>query len=973
LIFSHSAIVLVGTHSETPEGRDDATFFPNDVYSREYGTFANEVEQRVKIEIKRLNLVAAEELNHLQTTSLPSVRANLAASRQCWQSLMELYGTSRQSLANLSSESETSFQAMLQKQIHDTSVAPLLRRCADDMLQYIMLQRSSEERLRRLCGVRDGSTPSLDCKAVKMRLMHLSRVDSSNYNGISSLKHNISFCCHALPFIGEMIPLNWNRVESVLNELPHQTSAIADACREIFGKLNAHLQFNEVDALPMIQDALEFWAQLGRVFLQNGQLFSKPQCIIDLLRPLIHHRPINLLDDAERLGMLREESCRPGALHEDAKKHINKLSCQNEIHVDFLVTHLTEWRKLSEQQILVMLDFFVRSALFSEIPGRKQVYLVTARLKNLPSIEQLLSIHVRPMIDLSRLSHFQNQDQQPDGQLSPIETLQRSNSRLVPFMNPSHDAAKVFQLLLGERAVASGGTANTSNEAFYILPKKHVALLARLNAFILQIQPEFLGLNVSLFSDGLIMDRGNSLCALRVRSWSDRDRSLKLRDRAGPHFDTILHVASNDYGMFLFFCQCTERMIGTEFSGLRHHCWCPLRDQFGSTIDWLEFNNSWGEKSVRDKLSAALEKNWLDAVWNERLLNQIFSIFSPVFISRAHDDGTGQFAKRLKHYVETSALVSVCCDFAPTEQRVSCDGLFRDALSKSSVIIVCLTPRYLTLPHCLRELQWGLDFASTIDKDLYVLPLHPCVDDSGISEILKSGVVCVHDVKGRQQAFKLGAVALDIVRNMKRFIWPSWCDLEPWTSDGLGDLWPEQVFASSGKLQAAMIVSPNAIGPAALVNELRKRIVRKLSSSNRPCEISDCRRLLDSDLEAIAICDDCEIPEGLADVYSKLYSEFCQKIRDVQPQSQRLRDIMITRSELLRSSLEQVNLLLEDSRGDTDAAAAASVVSTSAAAWEGVYFKSKSTTFPALTLKRRCVFPFIILTFSTLVTHLISI
>lgn len=960
MIFGYSVIALVGTHSETPEGRDEAAFFPNNIYSREYGILATEIEQRVKNEIKRLNFVAAEELKHLRTASLPSIRVHLAASMECWQSLMEFYGASRQNLANIKNESETSFEALLQKQVHDTSVPPILRRCADDTLQYIMLQRSSEERLRRLCGVRDGSTPSLDCNAVKMRLIQPSRVDSSNYNGISALKRHLSFCCHGLPFIGEKIPAIWNRVESVLHQLPHQTLALADACREILGKLNAQLQLNEVVALPMIQDALEFWAQLGRVFLQDRQLFLRPQFVIDLIRPLIHHQPMNLLDDTERLGMLREESRRPGALHESAKKHLNTLSFQNEVHVDFLVTHLTEWRKLSEQQVFVMLEFFVRSALFSEIPGREQVYLVTARLKNLPSIEQLSSIfRARQMIDPSRLSHFQNQDKQLDVQLSQSETPQCSNPRLAPFMNPLHDAAKVFQLILGESEAVSCGTANMPNEAFFVLPMKQAALLPRLNAGILQIQPEFIGLNVTLFSDGLIMDRGNSLCILRVRSWSDCDqKSPKLRDCVGPHFDTILHVASNDYGMFLFFCRCTERTIDAEFAGLRHQCWCPLRDQFGSTIDWLEFNNSGGGKSVCDKLSATLEKNWLDSVWNERLLNQIFSIVSPVFISRAQNDGTGHFVKRLKHYLETSALVSVCCDFAPTEERVGCDGLFRDALSKSCVIIVCLTPRYLTLPHCLRELQWALDYALTCDKDLYVLPLHPCVNASGISEILKSGVVmCVHGTEGRQQAFKLSTVALDIVRNVKQFIRPSWCDLEPWTSDALGDLWPEQVFAPNGNLRAAMVVSRNATAPAALVNELCKKIVLKLSASNRPCNIGDCRRLLDSDLEAIAICDDCEIPEGLADVYSKLYSKMCQIIRDIHPQSQQLRRIMNVRSESSRASLDQlVNLSLTDHYSDAGAAAAASSVSALAVACEGWYQKSKSSTFPALTLKLRCIF-----------------
>lgn len=39
---------------------------------------------------------------------------------------------------------------------------------------------------------------------------------------------------------------------------------------------------------------------------------------------------------------------------------------------------------------------------------------------------------------------------------------------------------------------------------------------------------------------------------------------------------------------------------------------------------------------------------------------------------------------------------------------------FRAALCAANVIIICLTPVYLTRPNCLRELRWSLDFAAVI-------------------------------------------------------------------------------------------------------------------------------------------------------------------------------------------------------------------------------------------------------------------
>jgi len=72
------------------------------------------------------------------------------------------------------------------------------------------------------------------------------------------------------------------------------------------GRLSAlKWKLSEVEVL----EALEFWSQLGRVFMRDGQLFPKPQLVVDLIRPLVHHKPMNLLENEERLGLLNEESC----------------------------------------------------------------------------------------------------------------------------------------------------------------------------------------------------------------------------------------------------------------------------------------------------------------------------------------------------------------------------------------------------------------------------------------------------------------------------------------------------------------------------------------------------------------------------------------------------------------------------------------------------------------------------------------
>ena len=64
---------------------------------------------------------------------------------------------------------------------------------------------------------------------------------------------------------------------------------------------------------------------------------------------------------------------------------------------------------------------------------------------------------------------------------------------------------------------------------------------------------------------------------------------------------------------------------------------------------------------------------------------------------------------------------------------------FREALCAASVIIVCLTPTYLTRPNCMRELRWALDFAASGKKRVILLPLHPAVTYAGVLKMIEPG------------------------------------------------------------------------------------------------------------------------------------------------------------------------------------------------------------------------------------------
>jgi hypothetical protein len=132
-------------------------------------------------------------------------------------------------------------------------------------------------------------------------------------------------------------------------------------------------------------------------------------------------------------------------------------------------------------------------------------------------------------------------------------------------------------------------------------------------------------------------------------------------------------------------------------------------------------------------------------------------------------------------------------------------------MANASAFIVCLSPLYLTRPNCLRELMWAMDMcAADKSKKLCVLPMHPCVSFAGCKAIVNlaaSGcaaqvVLPVDDrckdtpslltqVKGH----KLSSTAISLLQRLTGVenlgINPEWLKLQPWLSDAEGENWEE--------------------------------------------------------------------------------------------------------------------------------------------------------------------------------------
>jgi len=174
-------------------------------------------------------------------------------------------------------------------------------------------------------------------------------------------------------------------------------------------------------------------------------------------------------------------------------------------------------------------------------------------------------------------------------------------------------------------------------------------------------------------------------------------------------------------------------------------------------------------------------------------MGDFFAPQSSIFISHAWGDGTSKFVSHLKEAIEEHTLLNVWVDMLGINQvmtavlcvvrsRCLCVSVFdmqvqnvddvvrrfREALCAASVIIVCLTPTYITRPNCLRELRWALDFAASGKKRVILLPLHPAVMYDGVLKMMQPGNLLglVFSSKDKS-AMRMKAAALELLSHVK--------------------------------------------------------------------------------------------------------------------------------------------------------------------------------------------------------------
>jgi len=208
-------------------------------------------------------------------------------------------------------------------------------------------------------------------------------------------------------------------------------------------------------------------------------------------------------------------------------------------------------------------------------------------------------------------------------------------------------------------------------------------------------------------------------------------------------------------------------------------------------------------------------------------------------------------------------------------------GEVQEGLCKASVILVRLTPRYLTRPNCLRELQWALDLAYKGEKDVRILPLHPALTFPEIQSILQHGCVCVAsaNANGAHAVHRLSAKALELLTKIKQYMCLNWSDWQPWASDALGE--SGRSFSLPPTAQCARRWSRSARGGrVGLVNELVSKIIGQALLQRPAVQSGRLQRVDTTTIWNASAVRTLMFLLNVLDAYPELAPAFRQRVQD---------------------------------------------------------------------------------------------
>jgi hypothetical protein len=601
----------------------------------------------------------------------------------------------------------------------------------------IIQERLLCERLQLLLGIRDGGCPN-GRDACKLKL-HCHSVDSIEGHGVKELRKWLYSHCLSLPFVGEMISSNWTALGNVFDHFGDSVLSRTDAVALVRRHLPRMTRMTNLsdDALWCI---IEFWSDVGRIFVHESQVVREPSALISLLKPLLHHEPLEMMTNSVYRSLLVDASLKSDHIITELQGLLQTLKRTDELPLQ-LLDHLSAWKHLSSDQRSCMLAFFERSRLLCRVEQRPDVRLISSRIRTKPHLTEDVA-HVTSISTYHALYLL------PLGHIGII----------------AHLHSFVSALSLESVKCKSG---------------RDSLLLHRSSKCACAFSVEDYSVSVQ-----------------------QNDRFSSLHGLIGEKFSCVLRISCNDFGFFKFAAACADAAMDSCSFGSRFQCWLTVIDKAlcGGSCDWtaqewFKFRDVASSTMSQYSLSDALQRNHHSEIVPGMSIIQMLRPRSSIFVSHAWDDGTAEFIKRLKVHLEQQTLASVWVDQdSLNQQQETIISSFREALCQARVVFILLTPTYLTRANCLRELRWALDFDRAKYLKVVLLSLHPAVGYEGRLQLLQDGPLRGLVFSLKEKKVKLlcpEAMALVEQLNDNHMNKLPWHELQAWRSDEMKGDWEE--------------------------------------------------------------------------------------------------------------------------------------------------------------------------------------
>jgi hypothetical protein len=761
----NAKLILVGT-------RDDG--------SDKYQSMRSHIEAAVDAEIEQLNWRVGPECRELRRMEGECERA-VAEAKERWTA-SEVGRQFEGGLSDSSDDCELEAKWWEQQRDADVGLEEWQRRIAkeiaDGMKRAQMLRQRIElmgDGTARLERVAREQSFSLDCLSGR---------------GVAGLQAQLSGLClsHVLG-MGQQLPGWWllalNALQEGASSEPMTKAAAIECIRRAVRALSSP------DAHPdsSIWAILTFWADLGRIFVYEDFVLPDPLRLVELIKPLLHHDPPFLMDEAcsEEHKALLLPGCSELSSRSVCLGYLRRLKHQAVLHRDMLPL-LRAWTTscdFHEAMLKFLTDCHLICPACAASDASSEV-LVTARSRDLPAFYAPY-----PPALVAGLKG--------DG-LSRHEELHRKHE-ILHFR---------FDNLI---------SSSDSCRVLFLLSRHHIGIISRLQAFVHSARPGKINMISKAGKDCLFICRGRRVlpdlnqhcCSVRVlpccsdagalgglAAFFENDGPLSKksdRQRCG------VVVAANDIALLTFMVRCIEETVTRWSICADSQCYVQGPSE---NCPFIRFASPAQTDACALALSSVLTGNVWNAVVPGVSARDIFprqrrcAVFLSCVSAVSDNTCTRYACQILRNGFQEAALCSVWMDCADASQSRPWKVLVREGLQAANVYIVCLTPLYLTRPNCLAELNDILTLLEMFPdrKHIIIMPLHPAMTACGRRHILDTRFVLLPDyyqASGPPVMRKhvLSSVSLALLERLSIYdpdldqpdLWTEKClDAEPWLS-----------------------------------------------------------------------------------------------------------------------------------------------------------------------------------------------